>query len=341
MFRKCYSQNIVERNRAFNNTLLIIIINTKFNFMNIKVNNLTKKYGTQAAVDDVSFEVKTGEIVGFLGPNGAGKTTTMKILTNFIASTKGEVYIGDKALKDNVEEIKKHIGYLPENNPLYEDMPIIDYLRYVAELQAIPKEQIQERIKEIIVKVGLNAEKHKKIGELSKGYKQRVGLAQALIHDPEILILDEPTTGLDPNQIVEIRKLIRELGREKTVILSTHILPEVEAIADRILIINKGKIVANGTAQSLRNQAEDSETLLVTIEDGDINEIFQSIQALPTVELVDFANRQNNRFEIKSRPGLSSKREVFKLCVEKSWILTEMTALERKLEDIFRQLTLN
>ena len=309
--------------------------------MNIKVNNLTKKYGTQAAVDEVSFDVNTGEIVGFLGPNGAGKTTTMKIITNFIAPTGGEVFIGGMALNENAEELKKHIGYLPENNPLYEDAPIIDYLKFVAELQNIPAKQIPDRIKEIIRKVGLNDEKHKKIGELSKGYKQRVGLAQALIHDPEILILDEPTSGLDPNQIVEIRKLIRELGKEKTVILSTHILPEVEAIADRILIINKGKIVANGTADTLRNQAENSETLMVAIEEGNPNDIYSGIQNLPTVAMVDFANRQNNRFQVKSYPQSSSKREIFKLCVEKGWFLTEMTPVERKLEDIFRQLTLN
>jgi ABC-2 type transport system ATP-binding protein len=310
-------------------------------FMDIQVNQLTKKYGQQAAVDDISFEVKTGEIVGFLGPNGAGKTTTMKIITNFIAASSGDVLINGMPVSQNGEDIKKHIGYLPENNPLYEDMPIMDYLYFVAEIQDIPKNEIQNRIREIIRKVGLNAEKHKKIGELSKGYKQRVGLAQALIHDPEILILDEPTSGLDPNQIVEIRKLIRELGKEKTVILSTHILPEVEAIADRILIINKGKIVANGTADSLRRQAEDSEMLMISIEDGDPNDIFTALQKLPSVAMVDFANRQNNRFEIKSHGDISPKRDIFNLCVERQWVLTEMTSIERKLEDIFRQLTLN
>jgi len=309
--------------------------------MDIQINNLTKMYGHQAAVDDISFEVKTGEILGFLGPNGAGKTTTMKIITNFISASAGEVLINGQSMQEHAEELKKHIGYLPENNPLYEDMPIIDYLQFVAELQGIEKSKIDERIREIIRKVGLNLEKHKKIGELSKGYKQRVGLAQALIHDPEILILDEPTSGLDPNQIVEIRKLIRELGKEKTVILSTHILPEVEAIADHILIINKGKIVANGTAASLRSQAEESEITMVTIEDAELNEAFTSLQALPSVAMVDFANRQNNRFEVKSQIDKSAKREIFQLCVEKGWILTEMTTIERKLEDIFRQLTLN
>ena len=309
--------------------------------MNIKISGLTKRYGSQAAVDDISFDVNTGEIVGFLGPNGAGKTTTMKIITNYIAPTSGEVYIGGMAISEHAGVLKKHIGYLPENNPLYDDVPIIDYLKFVAELQGVASRQIPGRIQEIIRKVGLNDEKHKKIGELSKGYKQRVGLAQALIHEPDILILDEPTSGLDPNQIVEIRKLIRELGHEKTVILSTHILPEVEAIADRILIINKGKIVADGTAESLRNQAQDNEVLTVTIEEGNPNDIFTALQNLPTVAMVDFASRQNNRFQVKSYPQSSSKKEIFKLCVEKRWVLTEMTSIERKLEDIFRQLTLN
>lgn len=309
--------------------------------MNIKINNLTKTYGTQVAIDTISFEVNTGEILGFLGPNGAGKTTAMKIITNYIAATSGEVYIGGMALKENAEIIKKHIGYLPENNPLYEDAPIIDYLKFIGELQGISSKNIATRIKDIVRKVGLNEEKHKKIRELSKGFKQRVGLAQALIHNPDILILDEPTSGLDPNQIIEIRKLIRELGREKTVILSTHILQEVEAIADRILIINKGKIVANGSAESLRNQAQDNEVLMVSIEEGNTNDIFIAIQNLPTVAMVDFANRQGNRFEIKSHPQSTSKREIFNMCVKHNWYLTEMTPIKRKLEDIFRQLTLN
>ncbi len=309
--------------------------------MDIKISNLTKKYGGQKAVDNIDFEVKTGEIVGFLGPNGAGKTTTMKMITNYISPTSGEITINGKNLIENAEELKKHIGYLPENNPLYEDSPIIDYLKFIAAIQQIPKSEIEDKVRQIIAKVGLNAEKHKKIRELSKGYKQRVGLAQALIHDPEILILDEPTTGLDPNQIIEIRKLIRELGREKTVILSTHILPEVEAIADRILIINQGKIVANGTAESLRNMSGDTETLYVSIENGDSNTVYTELQNLATVGFVDFASRTNNRFEIRSRPGLSAKKDVFKLCCEKQWMLTELTPVEKKLEDIFRQLTLN
>jgi ABC-2 type transport system ATP-binding protein len=308
--------------------------------MDIVIENLTKKYGSQKAVDNISLKVATGEILGFLGPNGAGKTTTMKIITNFIAADEGNVLIGGKSIADNPLEIKRHIGYLSENNPLYEDMPVIDFLNFCAAVQGIEKRLIPARVVEIIGTTGLNREKHKKIGELSKGYQQRVGLAQAIIHNPEILILDEPTTGLDPNQIAEIRKLIRELGREKTVILSTHILPEVEATCDRIFIINRGKIVADGTAENLRKQAQGSDILRVKIEDGDPNEIFKSLQTLKAVSLVDFANRKLNRFDIHCS-GEEVKREIFRLCVAKNWVLTELTTFETKLEDIFRELTMN
>ncbi len=307
--------------------------------MKIEVRELTKRYGPQLAVDNISFTVNTGEIVGFLGPNGAGKTTTMKIITNFIAPTSGDVLIDGTSIREQPNEIKRHIGYLPENNPLYNDMPVIDYLRFVGDLLNL--DNLTGRIKDVIEKVGLYDEKHKKIGELSKGYKQRVGLAQAIIHDPEILILDEPTSGLDPNQIVEIRKLIRELGKEKTVILSTHILPEVEAITDRILIINKGKIVADGTAESLKTQASENEILIVEIEGGTPSEILSKLNELPTVGKVDIMSREGNKFEVTSRPGLSSRKDIFTLCVNNNWFLTQLTPVERKLEDIFRQLTLN
>ncbi len=309
--------------------------------MDIKVENITKSYGPQKAVDRISFHVKTGEILGFLGPNGAGKTTTMKMLTNYLLPEEGNIYIGGRSLLEEADELKKHIGYLPENNPLYQDMPVIDYLQFCAEIQEIPREKIEDRIREMVRVCGLNQEKHKKIGELSKGYRQRVGLAQAMIHDPEILILDEPTTGLDPNQIIEIRKLIRELGREKTVILSTHIMQEVEATCDRILIINKGQIVADGTAESLSKQVQGQELLHVKIEDGDPNEIYKALQQLPAVALVDFMDRKQNRFEIQSKPEMSSRREIFRLCMEKGWVMTEMIPVETKLEDIFRELTMN
>jgi ABC-2 type transport system ATP-binding protein len=218
-------------------------------------------------------------------------------------------------------------------------MPVIDYLEFVAGLQGMEKVKIQPRVAEMIRLTGLNREKHKKIGELSKGYRQRVGLAQALIHDPQILILDEPTSGLDPNQIVEIRKLIRELGKHKTVILSTHILPEVEATCDRILIINQGRIVADGTSEILRKQASGQDIMRVKIEDADPNEAFKALQALASTTQVAFVDENQGRFEIQSSAGTSAGREVFALCVERNWALTEMIPYETKLEDVFRKLT--
>ncbi len=308
--------------------------------MGIVVNNLTKKYGTQKAIDNISFEVKTGEILGFLGPNGAGKTTTMKIITCFMAPNEGDVKVNGVSILDDPEKIKKNIGYLPESNPLYYDMPVLEYLEYVAQLQNVPQSKIPDRIKEMVKVCGLDVEKHKKIGELSKGYRQRVGLAQAMIHDPEILILDEPTTGLDPNQIVEIRKLIRELGREKTVILSTHILPEVEATSDRILIINEGKIVADGTAETLRKQAQGTEVLRVQISEAENkDEVFSALMNLDTVDMVDAVSDTGFTFMVNSKENVSSRKEIFKLCVKNDWILTELTPIETKLEDIFRELT--
>ncbi len=309
--------------------------------MDIVIENLTKKYGNQKAVDNISMKVNTGEILGFLGPNGAGKTTTMKIITNYLTADEGEIFIGGRSVKEDHDEIKKYIGYLPENNPLYHDMPVIDFLDFCARIQGLPDQKIGGRVIEMIRLTGLNREKHKKIGQLSKGYQQRVGLAQAMIHDPQILILDEPTTGLDPNQIVEIRKLIRELGREKTVILSTHILPEVEATCDRIFIINKGKIVADGTAETLRKQARGQEILKIRIEDGQPDVIFRALQQLPPVKLVDFSDRGKNAFSVECQPGTSAKRDIFNLCVTNKWVLTELTPFETKLEDIFRDLTTN
>jgi ABC-2 type transport system ATP-binding protein len=309
--------------------------------MDIKLENLTKVYGYQKAVDDISFEVKTGEILGFLGPNGAGKTTTMKAITCYLTPDEGDVKIGGASVLLNPEKVKKHIGYLPENNPLYADMPVIDYLRFVAELQNIPQDKIRGRIWEMITICGLKGEKHKKIRELSKGYKQRVGLAQALIHDPQILILDEPTTGLDPNQIVEIRELIRKIGKEKTVILSSHILAEVEATCDRIIIINKGKIVADGTSDELRRQAKGDEIIKIQILDGDKNDIFRSLQNLDSIALVDLLNPAENLFEVISKKGMASAKDIFSLCAAHGWYIGQLTPVETKLEDVFREVTAN
>ena len=307
--------------------------------MDIKIENLSKSYGSQKAVDDISFEVKTGEILGFLGPNGAGKTTTMKMITNYLDIEEGNVYIGGKSVKEGI--VKSKIGYLPEHNPLYTEMPVIDYLSFCAELQGVSKSEIMGRVKEMVRLCGLDVEKHKKIQELSKGYRQRVGLAQAMIHDPEILILDEPTTGLDPNQIAEIRDLIKRLGKSKTVILSTHILPEVENTCDRILIINKGKIVADGTANTLRKQAQGNAILHVKVDGADTQSVYDKFKMLPSVSMVDILNADENAFEIQSKEGLKSNHEIFRSCVDNGWVLSEMIPFETRLEDIFRDLTLN
>jgi ABC-2 type transport system ATP-binding protein len=306
--------------------------------MDILIEGLTKSYGTQNAVDHISFEVRTGEIVGFLGPNGAGKTTTMKMITQYIAPDSGQIIIGGKSIDKN--NMRGSIGYLPENNPLYEDMPVMEYLGFCGELQGLRKEQLNHRLKEMVVMCGLNEEKHKKIGELSKGYRQRVGLAQAMIHDPAILILDEPTTGLDPNQRVEIRDLIKRPGVHKSVILSTHILPEVEATCDRILIINKGRIVANGTPESLRTHASGKSLLLVDIEGAPVQEIQQALLTLPNVSGVGL-NADHKLLEVECTGNQQTAREVYKLCVARHWMLLQMSPVEARLEDIFRNVTMN
>lgn len=307
--------------------------------MDISIENLSKSYGPQKAVDNISFKVNTGEILGFLGPNGAGKTTTMKMITNYIQPDGGDIRINDQSIK--TKDFKPNIGYLPEHNPLYLDMPVMDYLAFCARLQRVREGQLDNQIIRMIKLCGLNAEKHKKIGELSKGYRQRVGLAQAMIHDPEILILDEPTTGLDPNQIVEIRELIKTIGREKTVILSTHILPEVEATCDRILIINNGEIVADGTPASLRTKAQGQQILNLRIEDGPPEEIRKKLSSMTNVEGSKILDLDTHTFEVISKTGVKANRDIFNMCVQEKWSLIEMTPIETKLEDIFRDLTSN
>ena len=307
--------------------------------MSIVVENLTKLYGEQKAVDNISFEVKPGEVVGFLGPNGAGKSTTMRMITCYMAPTSGKIFLEGFEVDKNPLEIKKKIGYLPENNPLYLDMAIIDYLRFCAEIQGMTGGRVSERIHKMVDLCGLNPERHKNIGELSKGYRQRVGLAQAMIHDPDVLVLDEPTSGLDPNQIVEIRRLIKELGREKTVILSSHILSEVEATCDRILIINKGKIVADGSSDTLRQQAQGQELVKVQIEAPKGSEVCKKLLALSSVEKVNDLKDGADQYMVQSKPELSSRREIFDLCVKNKWYLMEMTGIETRLEDVFREVT--
>ncbi|MBN2166864.1 MAG: ATP-binding cassette domain-containing protein [Marinilabiliaceae bacterium] len=307
--------------------------------MDIVVEKITKVYGTQKALDDLSFRVKTGEVLGFLGPNGAGKTTTMKAITCYLAPNVGDITVGGISVKKDPELVKKRIGYLPENNPLYLDMPVIDYLSFIGELQGVVKKDLPARISEMVKVCGLTKEKYKKIGELSKGYRQRVGLAQALIHNPDVLILDEPTTGLDPNQIIEIRDLIRRIGQEKTVILSSHILAEVEATCDRVLIINKGKIVADGTPDELRKAAQGNEILRVGVEGADRQVVYDAVKSLVTVSVVDLVSNNNQLLEVQSSAGESSKKAIFDLCVKNGWYLTELVSIEKNLEDIFREVT--
>ena len=307
--------------------------------MEVRIEHLTKRYGEQAAVDDISFEVKAGEVLGFLGPNGAGKTTTMKMLCGLVAPDSGSMLVAGRSVLKEPEAVRQRIGYLPENNPLYLEMPVIDFLVFAARVQGMAESRIGERVAEMVRVCGLDPEKHKRIGELSKGYRQRVGLAQALVHDPDVLILDEPTTGLDPNQIVEIRELIREVGRSKTVIFSTHILPEVEATCDRILIINKGRIVADGDAATLRRQAQGRDILRVKLEPVP-ESAAEALRGVPGVEEVR-ALQGGNAYELACATGARPAGDVFRLCAQRNWTLTELTPVETRLEDVFRGLTLN
>jgi ABC-2 type transport system ATP-binding protein len=309
--------------------------------MDIVVDGITKSYGQNKAVDNLSFTVKTGEVLGFLGPNGAGKTTTMKAITGYLVPDQGDISVGGIQVTENPAGVKKHIGYLPEHNPLYSDMTVIDYLIFIAGLHGIPKTETEARITEMVKVCGLKSEKHKKIRELSKGYKQRVGLAQALIHDPEVLILDEPTSGLDPNQIVEIRELIRHIGQKKTVILSSHILAEVEATCDRIVIINKGKIVANGSAAELRRQAQGSQLLMVKFGNAATDDAATALRTVSTIASAVRKDEHEAVFEVQSFPGQNSAKPLFDLCAARGWYLEQLTPVETKLEDIFREVTKN
>ena len=298
--------------------------------MSIEVNKLSKKYGPQLAVKDISFKVKKGEIVGFLGPNGAGKSTTMKIMAGYIESSAGEVYImGQKVDIDNLET-RKHIGYLPENNPLYTEMYVREYLEFVGKIYKI--KNLSARVEEVIAAVGLDVEKHKKISMLSKGYKQRVGLAQAIIHDPDVLILDEPTTGLDPNQIKEIRTLIRELGKEKTVILSTHIMQEVEAICNRIIIINKGELVANKSAQELK-ETDVKETVYVEFEEQISKTQLAKIASDVKIMKVE------NGWLIESQEERDLRKAIAKHAQQNNWLILTLEVKNKSLEEVFQELT--
>lgn len=300
--------------------------------MSIVVEDVSKKYGEQKALDQVSFSIKPGEIVGFLGPNGAGKSTMMKIITGFIPATKGNVSVTDLNILEKPLEIKAKVGYLAEQNPLYYDMYVREYLHFIAGVYKLKNRSA--RIDEIINTVGLEIEQNKKIGALSKGYKQRVGLAQALLHDPEVLILDEPTTGLDPNQLEEIRGLIKKIGSHKTVMLSTHIMQEVEAICDRVIIINKGKIVADESVDEMAKQFTSQPKLKVEF-DGHI-ELHQlkKIKGFKSAEKIN-----SSTWLIESEGTLDIRNDLFKLAVSEEVSIKTLQKQETKLEDIFKQLT--
>lgn len=302
--------------------------------MGITVQSLTKVYDEQKAIDEISFSIGKGEIVGFLGPNGAGKTTTMKILTCFLPPTSGTATLDEFNIFDHPNEIRQRIGYLPEHNPLYLDMFVHEYLRFVGELYKLPGRELPRRIKEVIEMTGLGPEQHKQIGMLSKGYRQRVGLAQALIHDPGVLILDEPTSGLDPNQIIDIRNLIRETGKNKTIIFSTHILTEVESIADRVIIINKGKIIADEKTTVLRS-GKNENVLFVEFEKSGFD--FALIRAVQGVK--DIVNQGPNQFQIVTEPETDVRRKVFEESVRQDNPIYQLIKSEKSLEDVFRKLT--
>lgn len=298
----------------------------------VKVEQLTKTYGTQQAVNNISFDAEPGKILGFLGPNGAGKSTTMKIITCFIPQTSGTVSVCGYDVMSQSMEVRRQVGYLPENNPLYLDMYVKEYLAFVAGLHGMKNPQ--KRIAEMIEKTGLTREQNKHIGELSKGYRQRVGLAQAMLHDPKVLILDEPTSGLDPNQLTEIRKLIKELGKEKTVILSSHIMQEVEAICDRVVIINKGELVVNADTKTLQGQVAGRTTYRVTFDKS------VSRAALEGIAGVQKANKINDTsWQLETGSDQDARATIFDFAVKNGLVLLEINKEEEKLEDIFRKLT--
>lgn len=302
--------------------------------MSVKVKNLTKIYGTQRAVDDIDFEIKTGEILGFLGPNGAGKTTTMKMITAYLPPTEGKIFVDGIDVVEDKLAAQALIGYLPEHNPLYKDMYVKEYLTFVAHLYKI--KQAQKRITELIEMTGLGREQHKLIGALSKGYRQRVGLAQAMIHDPKVLILDEPTSGLDPNQLVEIRSLIKQMGEEKTVIFSTHIMQEVQALCDRVIIINQGALVADDPIEHLQARIAGEHLITVGFSKKVAKEKLERINGVSSVE-----NLGSNRWRLTSVPKEDVREAIFKFAVELDTPLIEMHKDKLSVEDIFRELTLS
>ncbi|TNE54243.1 MAG: gliding motility-associated ABC transporter ATP-binding subunit GldA [Bacteroidetes bacterium] len=301
--------------------------------MSIEVRHLSKFYGEQAAVNDISFKVNRGEIVAFLGPNGAGKSTTMKMITGFIPTSKGEAFVCDQLVKMDSLDTRRKIGYLPENNPLYLDMYVKEYLEFVARIYKVGN--YRSRVDEMVQRVGLELEQKKLIGKLSKGYRQRVGLAQAIIHDPEVLILDEPTSGLDPNQLVEIRELIKQIGKEKTVMLSTHIMQEVEAICDRVIIIKRGEIVADDKAANLQYEA-DSQVVFVEFDGQAAKNQLRKIEGVTKVESLE-----ENSWLIEAQGVADIRKNISRFAQQHDLLVLTIRKEEKTLEEVFKKLTSN
>ena len=306
----------------------------------IRIENLTKFYGDFKAVDNISFKVNDGDILGFLGPNGAGKTTTLKMLTCFMPPTEGTIMYNDLGVREDSMAIREMIGYLPENAPLYEYMSVMEYLEYICDLRNIKGARRKDRMSKMVETCGLTKVIGKDIGELSKGNRQRVAIAQAMIHEPDILILDEPTIGLDPNQVIGIRNLVTKIGKEKTVIISTHILTEVEAICNRVVIISSGEIVADGTIETLRNDMAGQSILHLELKGDTVNAIdtFSSIENVEDVKEVS-KNNGNAELDISISGSRDVREDIFKRSVEKGWTILEMHLHRNNLEDVFRSLT--
>jgi len=307
----------------------------------IEVKNLTKYYHTLCAVDQINFDIQKGEILGLLGPNGAGKTTTLRMLTGYLQPSSGSIQVKGLSVDTHILEIKKMLGYLPESAPLYHDMLVYDYLSYVAAIREIKGDQKLARIRRLADLCGINEVMHQPIGELSKGYKQRVGLAHAMMNDPEVLVLDEPTSGLDPNQIVEIRKIIKEIGKEKTIILSTHILSEAEATCDRIVIISQGKIVADGSSESLKRSAGGQNIMYLSLQNADFATLQKSLAGINGIENVSRISETdsvlNVRLAYQSADDL--RPDVYRKIKATDWIVLDFHQETQSLENIFRELT--
>ena len=306
----------------------------------IRVSKLTKNYGSVKAVKSINFEINDGEIVGFLGENGAGKSTTLKVITGFLAPTAGNVFVNELNVLDNEHEIQKQIGYLPELNPLYTDMTVYDYLQFIASVRGINGNKFNSAFSRVVDECGLKGVIHKQIGACSKGFKQRVGLAAAMIHDPKILILDEPVSGLDPNQIVEIRGLIKRLGREKLVVISSHILQEIQATVDRIIIIHKGELVADGTSDELISGAQGNTQMTLELVNAKKDAIQEMKAVVPSINLGRISEEKKSTIVHLEFPTNSDPRkDIFMYAVSKEWVILEMATAKTNLEDIFRKLT--